>query len=141
MASMLEEKDAIRDLLAAYCFYIDGGELDKWAGLFTEDCTFDVGALGKAEGRAAIKEFVSRARTADTKPFSAQHCTLNSLIRINGAEARADSYVLVVREGEQRIDTVLAGRYEDLIVKQADNWRFKVRKVHLDIATGLAPRR
>ena len=37
MASLLEEKDAIRDVLSAYCFYMDNGEFDRWAALFAED--------------------------------------------------------------------------------------------------------
>jgi hypothetical protein len=39
----------------------------------------------------------------------------------------------VVRDHDQKVDTALAGRYEDLLVKQGDQWRFKVRKVYLDI--------
>ena len=39
MASMLEEKDAIRDLMSAYCFHVDDGEFDKFAALFTSDAT------------------------------------------------------------------------------------------------------
>ena len=134
MASTLEEKEAIRDLLATYCFLLDSGELDKWAELFTEDGTFDVGALGKAQSREGIKEFISRVRLTTGRVHGIKHCTLNSIIRVTGIEARADSYVLVVRDSGQKIDTALAGRYEDLIVKQGDAWRFKVRNVHLDIA-------
>ena len=33
--------------------------------------------------------------------------------------------------------TSLAGRYEDLLVKQGETWRFKVRKIHFDIAGDL----
>ena len=55
MTSMLEEKEAIRDLLATYCFHLDGGELNKWVELFTEDGTFDVGGLGKAQAMRASR--------------------------------------------------------------------------------------
>lgn len=137
MTSMLEDKEAIRDLLATYCFLLDGGELDKWVELFTEDGTFDVGALGKAQGRTAIKEFISRIRLTTGKVHGVKHCTLNSIISVTGTEARADSYVLVVRDSDQKIDTALAGRYEDLIAKQGDQWRFKVRNVYLDIVARL----
>ena len=33
--------------------------------------------------------------------------------------------------------TSLAGRYEDLLVKQGETWRFKVRKIHFDITGDL----
>jgi hypothetical protein len=42
-----------------------------------------------------------------------------------------------VREADQGIMTSLAGRYEDLLVKQGETWRFKVRKIHFDIAGDL----
>jgi hypothetical protein len=134
MASMLEEKEAIRDLLATYCFHLDGGELHKWVELFTEDGTFDVGALGKAQGHEGIREFISRTRLTAGRVHGVKHCTLNSIIKVSGTEARADSYVIVVRDTDQKVDMALAGRYEDLLVKQGDEWRFKVRRVYLDIA-------
>jgi hypothetical protein len=31
----------------------------------------------------------------------------------------------------------LAGRYEDVLVKQDGQWRFKVRKIHFDISGDL----
>jgi hypothetical protein len=31
----------------------------------------------------------------------------------------------------------LAGRYEDLLVKESDEWRFKIRKIHFDISGDL----
>ena len=36
MASQLEEKDAIRDVMSSYCFYVDSGEFEKFAELFTD---------------------------------------------------------------------------------------------------------
>ena len=43
MISVLEEKEAIRDLMSAYCFYVDNGEFEKFAGLFTADGIFESG--------------------------------------------------------------------------------------------------
>ena len=137
MASVLEEKEAIRDVLSAYCFYVDNGEFDKWADLFTEDGVFDAGALSKVQGRTAIKEFISKAVPRKGEGPARKHCTMNSMIRVQGTEAQADSYIIVVREGEQGIMTSLAGRYEDLLVKQGETWRFKVRKIHFDISGDL----
>jgi len=137
MASVLEEKEAIRDVLSAYCFYVDNGEFDKWAELFTEDGVFDAGPLGKIQGRKAIKEFITKAVPAKGEGPARKHCTMNSMIRVNGTEAQADSYIIVVRETEQGIMTSLAGRYEDLLVKQGETWRFKVRKIHFDISGDL----
>src|SRR5260370_24112966 len=53
MPSALEDKEAIREVLAEYCFRLDGGRYDDMAALFTEDGTWDT-AFGKGTGRAAI---------------------------------------------------------------------------------------
>lgn len=137
MASVLEEKDAIRDVLSAYCFHVDNGEFDQWAALFTEDGIFDAGPLGKRQGRAAIKNFITKAVPRQGEGPARKHCTMNSLIEVTGAEAKADSYIIVVREAEQGILTSLAGRYEDLLVKQGETWQFKVRKIHFDLSGDL----
>jgi hypothetical protein len=49
----IEDKDAIRELLAEYCFRLDDGRYDDMVALFTEDGTWDT-AFGQATGRAAI---------------------------------------------------------------------------------------
>ena len=39
MPSALEDKDAIREVLAEYCFRLDDGRFDEMAALFTESGT------------------------------------------------------------------------------------------------------
>ena len=137
MASILEEKDAIRDLMSAYCFHVDEGEFDKFAALFTSDGTFEPGPQGKYQGREAIRKFIASVVPLPGEGPARKHCTMNHLISVNGSEARANSCIIVLREAENGIIPSLAGRYEDLIVKQDGEWRFKVRKIHFDIAGDL----
>ena len=40
MSNVLEEKDAIRELIARYCFLIDAAQYDEWAQTFHEDAVF-----------------------------------------------------------------------------------------------------
>jgi uncharacterized protein (TIGR02246 family) len=137
MASILEEKEAIRDLLSTYCFQVDDGEFDKFAALFTADGTFEPGPQGKYQGREAIRNFIASVVPRAGEGPARKHCTMNHLINVNGSEARANSYIVVLRESENGIIPSLAGRYEDLIVKENGEWRFKVRKIHFDIAGDL----
>jgi hypothetical protein len=88
MLSILEEKEAIRDLLATYSLHLDGGELDKWLELFSEDGTFDVGPLGRAQGRQGINDFLSRIRLATGKVHGLKHHTFNSIITVDGTGSR-----------------------------------------------------
>ena len=51
MTAVLEEKDAIHETIAEYCFHFDGGEFDKWVDLFTDDGVFDAGPGGCKRGK------------------------------------------------------------------------------------------
>jgi hypothetical protein len=137
MASELEEKEAIRDLMSAYCFHVDNGEFGKFAGLFTEDAIFEAGPFGKLQGRRAIYDFINAQVPRSSEGPARKHCTLNHVIRVSGNEAHADSYIVVLRESSAGIIASLAGRYEDLLVKEAGEWRFKIRKIHFDISGDL----
>jgi uncharacterized protein (TIGR02246 family) len=137
MISTLEEKEAIRDLMSEYCFYVDNGEFEKFAALFTADGIFETGPLGKLQGRRAIHDFIAAHVPRIGEGPARKHCTLNHLIRVNGAEARAESYIVVLRDSADGIIASLAGRYEDQLVKDDGTWRFKVRKIHFDISGDL----
>src|SRR5579859_234095 len=98
MISVLEEKEAIREVMSAYCFYLDSGEFTKFADLFTPDGAFETGPLGKLKGRKAIHDFIAAHVPRAGEGPARKHCTMNHLIRVSGAEAQADSYVVVIRE-------------------------------------------
>jgi uncharacterized protein (TIGR02246 family) len=137
MASILEEKEAIRDLMSAYCFHVDNGEFDQFAALFAEDGIFEAGPLGKLRGRKAIRDFIAAQVPRQGEGPARKHCTLNHLIRVNGSEAHADSYIVVLRASGEGIIASLAGRYEDLLLKADGEWRFKLRRIHFDISGDL----
>ena len=83
MPSILEDKDAIRDLIVAYCHYADAGDPDRWASLFTEDAVWDGGPFGKHEGRAAIRAQYEGAKSRN------RHVMANILVSVDGDEASA----------------------------------------------------
>ena len=133
MTTVLEEKDAIHETIAEYCFHFDGGEFDKWVDLFTDDGVFDAGQMGVQKGKDALRAFLKNIRLTDGLPML-KHCVMNEVIKVKGDEATAKSYIVVVRsKGEGALVNGLAGRYEDQLVKQGDRWLFKNRKVHFDL--------
>lgn len=131
MASMLEEKDAIRELMARYCFHFDSGEFDQWLDLFTKDGAFDLGARGRFSGRESLQKFLKVIPLTDGLPMM-KHCVMNSIVAVDGDRASARSYVVVVQGGDTPSISV-AGRYEDQIAKVAGQWRFTERKVYFDL--------
>src|SRR5947207_13309495 len=87
MPGMLEEKDAIREVLAEYCFRPDSGWFEGMAGLFTENGTWET-AFGKATGRDAIAAHAEdiRARRGATRPHGI-HLGANLVITFHGQTA------------------------------------------------------
>jgi uncharacterized protein (TIGR02246 family) len=133
VATLLEEKDAIRELLAEYCFAFDGGDFERWVGLFTDDGIFDVGGRIRLVGRERLREYVKKIALTDGKPML-KHCVMNEIIRVVGDAARVESYLLVAQGAEKRLAITIAGRYEDRLVRTPDGWRFAERKAILDLS-------
>src|SRR5262249_1576522 len=130
MPSILEDKDAIRELLALYCFHFDGGRFDDWLELFTEDGVFDVKGVGRYAGRDQLRAFLKNLPLTDGKP-GMKRWVMNGVGEGDGASASAQSYVLVARGGG-RLDLGVAGRYQDRLRRVDRRWRFAERQAFLD---------
>jgi uncharacterized protein (TIGR02246 family) len=134
MPSPLEEKDAIREVLAEYCFRLDGGDFAGMAALFTEDGTWDT-AFGKATGRAAIAQLAQdiRRRAGAERP-RAVHLVTNIAIALDGMRARVRSNWTVVQNSPEGPKIGSGGAYADEMVKAEGNWLFRYRKIDRFIA-------
>jgi len=138
MPTALEEKDAIREVLAEYCFRLDGGRYDDMAALFTEDGTWDT-AFGKGTGRAAIADLARdiRARAGDNRP-RAVHLVTNIAIALangpGGERAEVRSNWTVVQNSPEGPKIGSGGAYADQMVKQQGRWLFRYRKIDRFIA-------
>ena len=128
MASDLEEKDAIREHMAEYCFCLDNGRYADMAALFTEDGTWDT-AFGKGTGRVDIAALVKRIRESRTMHPRAIHHVTNIVIKLNGDRATSFSNWVVVQNGPQGPMIGSAGSYTDDMAKQDGRWLFRYRKI------------
>src|SRR5271156_6205440 len=101
MPTAVEDKDAIRELLAEYCFRLDDGRFAEMAALFTEDGTWDT-AFGQAVGRAAIAELAQslRERAGTARP-RAVHLVTNIVLALDGERAQARSNWMVMQNGPE----------------------------------------
>ncbi|MBV9249349.1 MAG: nuclear transport factor 2 family protein [Acetobacteraceae bacterium] len=135
MASMLEEKDAIREVLARYCFHLDGGQFEQMAALFTEDGTWHT-AFGVAKGRAAIADLARKLRAGDPPPSRGVHLVTNIVIELNGDSARVSSNWIVAENSAEGPKVGSAGGYADQMVKQEGRWLFQYREIDRFVAPG-----
>jgi uncharacterized protein (TIGR02246 family) len=132
--SVLDEKDAIREVLAEYCFRLDGGDYDGMAALFTEDGTWET-AFGKGTGRADIAQLARdiRARAGEDRP-RAIHLVTNIVIKLAGDSAEVHSNWTVVQNSPDGPKIGSGGGYADQMVKRDGAWRFRYRKIDRFIA-------
>jgi len=125
---VLEDIEEIRKLKARYAAACDDNyDADAIAALFTEDAIWDGGSLGRADGRAAIHKFFSRA--AEFFPF-AIHNVMNPIIDVEGDRATAQWYLLqpaTMAKGNQAV--WLAAVYHDDYVRHDGRWMFKHLRV------------
>lgn len=119
----LEDIEALTQLKSRYAAYCDDDyDADRLAPLFTPDAVWDGGALGRFEGREAIRNFFAGAD--DVMPFAIHHVT-NPVIEIEGDRATGHWYLwqpCVHATGRQAL--WLAGRYDDEYARENGEWRF-----------------
>jgi hypothetical protein len=124
-------REQIRDAIARYAHFADGGRFEDLAALFAEDGTLEIAGRPALSGRAAIVAFlnsVKRAPEPGNQPFIRHHVS-SVRIDVQGAdEATAASYFFVITEhGPDHW-----GRYRDDFVRVGDDWLFKRRRVRVD---------
>ena len=126
--SELAEKDAIREVMAEYCFCLDNNRVADMAALFTDDGTWDT-AFGKGTGHAAVEALVRQLRPADTPLPRAIHHVTNVVIKVDGATATSFSNWVTVQNSPQGPKIGSAGSYTDDMVKRDGRWLFRYRKI------------
>jgi 3-phenylpropionate/cinnamic acid dioxygenase small subunit len=129
MPSAVEDKDAIRELLAEYCFRLDDDRFVDMAALFTEDGTWDT-AFGKAVGRPAIAELAKslRERAGAARP-RAVHLVTNIIVVLAGERAQVRSNWMVMQNSPDGPKIGSGGAYLDELAKEGTHWRFRYRKI------------
>ena len=128
MPTQLEEKDAIRELMAEYCFCLDNNRFADMAALFTEDGTWDT-AFGKGTGHDGVEALVRQLRSAPGARHRAIHHVTNIVIKVDGERATGFSNWVTVQNSEHGPKIGSAGSYTDDFVKQNGRWLFRYRKI------------
>ena len=133
MPSDLAEKDAIREVLAEYCFCLDGGRFADMAALFAPDGTWHT-AFGKATGRAEIEALANRVATRNGPRPRGVHMVSNIVIRLAGDQAIVMSNWTLVQNSPDGPIVGSGGAYADTMVRRDGRWLFQYRKIDRFIA-------
>lgn len=128
MASIdtLADKEAIRELLATYCFHLDNDEFEEMPALFCPDGVWET-AFGTATGREGI---VAQARDIlrGDQPRRV-HQTTNIVIGIRGETATVSSNWLVFQTSDAGPVIGSGGAYHDKLAKRDGRWFFQHRRI------------
>jgi uncharacterized protein (TIGR02246 family) len=119
MTSLADEKDAIREQMARYCYALDACRFGDVAALFADDGEWTT-SYGSARGRAEIAALLDSNVPKPGEGPQRKHYITNIIVQLDGDRATATSDYLVVREGEGGLLPVMGGRYKDAFVKRGD---------------------
>ncbi len=119
----LEDREAIRDLIARYGPLADSGQAEAVAALFAEDGVYAVGGMGEAKGRAAIAALISGPVHQALMADGCAHVLSSPAIDLSGdrAVARCHSVVLRHQDGEWAPVRVAANRWE--LARTSEGWQ------------------
>ena len=123
-------RQKITDVLTRYARGIDRCDLDTLLGVFWPDSKADYGSgaqLAAAWCRATLEALKGMLRT--------QHSISNITIKIDGDEARAETYCHAYHELESpsgRREMVVGGRYLDRLERRDGEWRIAQRTYVMD---------
>lgn len=124
----MTDREAIAEVLAAYCRLLDEMRLEELAALFTPDAEVSYGPVEplRARGRLAIEQSLGRMwRWARTS-----HHLSNVEIRQAAPDrAEAVSYVLAWHERADGTTATVFGRYEDGLEREAGRWLIARRRM------------
>ncbi|MEP7243800.1 MAG: nuclear transport factor 2 family protein [Gammaproteobacteria bacterium] len=130
----MEDTEAIRELLIAYGRAFDKREFATYGSLFAKDGTWVGGADGATsyQGPAAIQAFVEKIYPATVNPGSF-HIMSSMDIKVDGDTATSWSrWTYVVKGVHGEPAPLRAGHYEDSLVREDGQWKFKRRAVISD---------
>lgn len=118
----LEDREAIKELRAEYCYRIDNRDWDGFTALFTEDAHLDFGPIGSFDGHDAIREFAENIVGA-RQPFLS-HMLHNPVIDIDGDSGTGRWYFEVPCTFDDGDAGWIQGRYRDSYRRDAGGWSF-----------------
>ena len=128
---MLEDIEAIKQLMWDYTYCLDYGELDEVLDKFLDDAKMEVRMRGAEEGKLAALEGRYEGKEAikglfgsvlpEKDRFSFAHLIVNPVVTVEGEKARGTFYLLEMGGGERAMWG--QGRYDMEYVKVGGKWR------------------
>jgi 3-phenylpropionate/cinnamic acid dioxygenase small subunit len=127
----LADELQIRNVIARLAQLADGGDLDEYVGLFTDDASWEMPGAPR-RGRADILAGASERRASgQTGPGSAtRHLLTTICVQVgDGDTSVADSYWLFYADTTTTPVVRLMGHYHDTFARSTDGWQLARREI------------
>lgn len=123
----LEDREAIRELIARYGPLADSGDAQGVAALWAEDGVYAVAGFGEAKGRAEIAALIDGDNHRHLMAQGCAHLLGPVAIDLAGDSAVARGHSLVLRWNgtEFEVHRVAANRWE--LARGVEGWQVKRR--------------
>ena len=123
---ILEDKDAIRELTAKYCFAVVAQDSQALINMFTEDGVFNMPPQMCFEGREQLTElYTQKIEDVTPKPFIQNH-----VIQVDGDKATGQCAV-EIRLVDDGNAVTACGHYDDIYRRVGGEWKFVRRDFNL----------
>ncbi len=126
--------EGVRQLLSRYCFALDNGRLDELAPLFHREAEFSVSFESEQThtGRDTIHAWYNQFYQARPGQYRhPRHKLFEPRLSIAGNTATASTYFDSDFIGIDGNVKVIAGRYDDVLLKEQGQWFFKERTINV----------
>lgn len=127
-----DDYEGARQVLSRYCFALDSGSLDALGPLFHREAVFCVSFESGEEhtGRDTIQAWYERFFTEQPdRPRFMRHKIYEPFLTVAGTTATASTYFDADSLQPDGRVQVVAGRYDDVLVKEHSQWFFKERTI------------
>jgi len=134
---VLEDREAIRELMFTYGKLLDAKDLAGYSKLFARDGVWE-GGIGSAKGPEEIYQMLdtvfSRAGANEFGP--SYHIMSDIMISVDGDTATSWSHWSWIVEGKDGTPTgQRSGHYEDRLVREDGEWKFLHRLTVTELPT------
>lgn len=134
----LLDKQAIHELINAYCNAADRHDHGKMRTLYHEDAIDEHGHFSKGPAM----DFIDRLPEIQKDMEILHHNVTTVNLKLNGDKAEGEVYIIAfhkVKDGSKGFDVLIGGRYFDKYEKRDGVWKFSHRAIVADWAYPTTP--